>query len=90
MSSWFIYIFRPGSKSTSGGGLIHQHHGGHQQQVIGGGTGGGGSSSVVLDSIHQHQLHQHYEDMKHELGEQDEHDMAVMSSTSSYNIVGIN
>ena len=69
------YVYELGSKSTSGGQIIHQQH--HLQHHHHG-------SSVVLAPLHHQQLHQHYEDMKHELGESDDHDLSSMPSKIPY------
>ncbi|EFX78970.1 hypothetical protein DAPPUDRAFT_305027 [Daphnia pulex] len=54
------------SNNTSGGQLILQHP--------------SGSSGSQLHQQHHAQLNQHYEEMKHELGETDDHEMTTISS----------
>ncbi|XP_046446838.1 box A-binding factor-like isoform X3 [Daphnia pulex] len=58
------------SNNTSGGQLILQHP--------------SGSSGSQLHQQHHAQLNQHYEEMKHELGETDDHEMTTISSNHIY------
>ena len=63
------------SNNTSGGQLILQQH------------PPGSSSGSQLHLQHHAQLNQHYEEMKHELGETDDHEMSTISSNQIYRTV---